>query len=86
MNNLSSKIISNLKESENFVSNKQGFCPVCNEQDLEYGSAEFEGDNMLYFPWECKSCGADGEEWYSMSFEGHNVNTDEGSVEVTLNK
>ena len=65
-----------------FKSNWQGMCPYCNSRDLDYGSIEFE-DDMCYFPWECCGCGKTGEEWYSMEFAGHNVNTEDGNIEIT---
>ena len=52
--------------------NNEGYCPFCGNTNLEYGAVNFEG-SMLYFPWKCASCGREGEEWYSMTFEGHNV-------------
>ena len=81
-NNVSTEVMKNLLKESSFKSNRQGECPVCGAQDLDYGAAEFEGDNMMYFPWTCNQCKAQGEEWYSMDFAGHNVNTDEGSIEV----
>lgn len=60
-----------------FVSNKQGYCPVCNSSQLNYGSVELEWD-MMYYPWECADCGAEGEEWYNVSFNGHNVADKDG--------
>ncbi len=33
---------------------------------------------MCYFPYECKSCGLKGEEWYSMQFAGHNIYNENG--------
>lgn len=64
-------------------SNKQGICPYCNSDDLEYGCVEFEGD-MCYFPFTCNSCDKQGEEWYNMDFSGHNVFDEEGTnIEVS---
>ena len=65
-----------------FKSNEMGFCPYCNNRDLVYGSVAYE-DNMCYFPWICDKCGHQGEEWYTMQFAGHNVNTNEGNIEIT---
>lgn len=64
-----------------FKGNNQGVCPCCGDENLEYGVAQFEGESM-YFPWECQSCKETGEEWYSLDFIGHNVNTDDGIIEI----
>lgn len=61
-------------------SNKQGHCPHCDSNNLEYGALEFERE-MFYFPFECKECGQIGEEWYYMEFSGHNVVNEEGKRE-----
>jgi len=82
-NNVSARIMESMLKESQFKSNRQGECPVCGEQDLDYGAVEFE-DDMEYFPWTCNQCGAQGEEWYSRDFAGHNVETDDGSVEVEL--
>lgn len=64
-----------------FKSNKKGTCPFCGEEDLEYGAVSFEGD-FCYFPWECNCCGEKGEEWYELSFAGHNVIVDGENIEI----
>lgn len=65
-------------------SNNAGTCPVCNQDSaLEYAEIEFDGD-MCWFPWRCKECGAEGEEWYILTFTGHNVYNEEGDcIEIT---
>lgn len=70
-------IIKQLEESDKTYINKCGVCPRCGNEDLEYGSIKLE-DNMCYFPYECKSCGLEGEEWYSMQFAGHNIYNENG--------
>lgn len=64
-------------------SNKQGVCPFCGEEGtLYYDCVEFE-DDFCYFPWKCANCGHEGEEWYSMEFDGHNViDKDGNNVEI----
>ena len=52
--------------------NEVGICPYCNSDDIEYGSAKFEGD-MLYFPCTCNNCKRNFEEWNEISFVGNNV-------------
>lgn len=59
--------------------NEAGKCPFCGSDDLDYGAMEPE-DDMIYYPWTCKDCGKHGEEWYTMTFEGHNVETKDGDM------
>lgn len=60
--------------------NNQGECPKCGlDGDFEYGKCELVED-MCYFPWECKNCGLQGEEYYRLEFSGHNVFTKDGDV------
>ena len=58
------------KEEIKIKSNDMGYCPVCDNDDLDYDSVQFEG-NMCYFPWHCKWCGTTGNEWYNLEFVGH---------------
>lgn len=53
-------------------SNEMGTCPMCNGCNLDYGCADFVED-MVYYPWTCADCRAEGEEWYKLDFVGHNV-------------
>lgn len=64
---------------EEYKSNEQGKCPKCNGMNLDYQPVDFE-DNMLYFRWKCEDCGQEGEEWYRMDFQGHNVYDEEGNI------
>ena len=57
--------------------NEQGVCPKCGSTNLEYEPAKNEGD-MLCYPWKCNNCGADGEEWYELTFAGHNLQNEDG--------
>lgn len=57
--------------------NEKGICPNCKEHSLNYGAIELEGE-AVYFPYECKDCGLQGEEWYSLEFLGHNIYNEEG--------
>lgn len=68
--------ITTLKKEHKLI-NKQGFCPRCKQPWLNYGAVEFE-DDMCYFPWHCDNCGLEGEEWYSLEFNGHNVVNENG--------
>lgn len=61
--------------------NRGGHCPVC-DGSLDYDSAEYV-DDQLYYPWTCEECGVQGEEWYRLEFNGHNIITEEGDcIEV----
>ena len=64
------------------LTNKQGICPRCGEIIDNYQEIQFEGD-MCYFPWHCDNCGLEGEEWYSLEFNGHNI-IDENGEEIEL--
>lgn len=65
------------------LSNNEGTCPFCNENNLNYGSAEFEW-NMVSYPWTCSNCGHTGEEYHRLEFIGHNVFDEEhNSIEIT---
>ena len=60
--------------------NEEGLCPFCGECDLEYGCIE-PADTMMYYPWTCKNCGKQGEEWYDMRFAGHSIENEDGCME-----
>lgn len=60
--------------------NEQGFCPKCHSYNLDYGTLDLEDDGMCHFPYKCKDCGQQGEEWYRLEFQGHNVYTEDGDV------
>lgn len=57
--------------------NEQSLCPRCKSEHLDYGSMMLEND-MCYFPYICKDCGQQGEEWYRLEFAGHNIITENG--------
>lgn len=57
-------------DQDNIV--RESHCPVCDSQELDYGSIELNG-NHAYYPWTCENCGSTGQEWYSMNFNGQNV-------------
>ena len=59
--------------------NRQGVCPKCGEIGLVYQPIEYI-DDMCYFPYKCKECGQEGEEWYRLEFQGHNIYTEDGDV------
>lgn len=59
--------------------NNEGVCPFCGDTDLQYEAIQLEG-NMSYYPWTCKKCSHKGEEWYDMTFAGHNVEDENGDL------
>lgn len=61
--------------------NKAGQCPHCGSDGLDYECMEPEYNNMVYYPWTCLDCGAKGEEWYTMTFTGHCVETEDDCME-----
>ena len=62
-----------------YKSNEQGICPKCQGDNLDYQSAEFV-ELMAYYRWTCKDCGQEGEEWYNLDFQGHNIYDEEGNI------
>lgn len=63
--------------------NKRGICPFCGQQTLEYDCVELV-DDMMYYPWECTNCEHRGEEWYNLTFAGHNIEDENGDCIITL--
>ena len=60
--------------------NEQGFCPKCHSYNLDYQAMQVEDDMMCYYPYKCEDCGMQGEEWYRLEFQGHNVYDEEGNI------
>lgn len=46
-----------------------GTCHACGSERLLYDGHEFDADSM-YFEYECEDCGAQGEEWYKLTYIG----------------
>lgn len=44
-----------------------GKCPVCESEDLTYGSSEIDNGH-IYYEYTCESCKNDGQEWYLLDF------------------
>ena len=67
-----------LKESIE-TNSKEGTCPVCHSDNIEYTSFELD-DYGVKYPFICNSCGAQGDEFYDMTFSEIRDNyTDESS-------
>lgn len=60
--------------------NQQGQCPKCHKYMLDYGPIQIEDDGMAYYPWQCDNCKTEGEEWYKLEFQGHNIYTENGEI------
>ena len=60
---------------------RQWKCPICDWENLDYGSVEFY-DDQCYFPRECGDCWAEWEEWYSMEFIWHERVIDNRLIET----
>lgn len=71
---------------------EEGVCPYCGGSDIDYGSVELE-DEMICYPATCNSYGRRFDEWYNLSFVGHNVGNDldtitnagDENVEIEMN-
>lgn len=59
--------------------NKQGVCPKCGGGRLNYLSQDTDS-NMIWYFYKCEDCGQEGEEWYRLEFQGHNVITEDGDM------
>ena len=59
--------------------NEPGECPRCSSYELDYEPVRVEG-NMAYYRYTCNNCGQEGEEWYSLEFEGHNIYDENGEI------
>ena len=47
---------------------RQGQCPKCGGEDIDYAAQASYGDEQIYYPAECKTCGCKFNEWYSMEW------------------
>lgn len=59
--------------------NEQGKCPRCSKHQLRYDAIRYI-DDMCWYPYKCENCGLEGEEWYRMSFAGHNIYDEKGEM------
>lgn len=55
-----------------FKKNEQGVCPICGGHNLDWGDMDMSGDS-LHYDWHCPDCNHDGQEWYRLTFDGHEV-------------
>ena len=60
-----------MKEKK-FKKNAKGVCPMCGSYNLNWGDSDIN-DNYLGYEYECEDCGAQGQEWYRLVFDGHEI-------------
>ena len=49
---------------------KEGICPICGSEDIEYQEIEIDFPTGVYFPCVCNKCQATFNEWYNVEFHG----------------
>jgi len=52
-----------------------GTCPICGNEELEYGDSGIE-DTGYYYRWDCPGCDSSGREWHNLVFDEHIIDTD----------
>jgi hypothetical protein len=72
---LSDEKVLQLLEKREFskTESQKEICPKCGSEDLAYGVAELMDSPYIYYPWKCRSCGAEGKEYGAIEFDGHEV-------------
>ena len=60
------------KEVVRFLSNLKETCPMCGCENLTFGDWHLSGEEVSY-EWVCPECGANGQEFYILKFDGHCV-------------
>jgi hypothetical protein len=70
-----------LKVNDTFNGNeiKQNSCPNCGSNDLAYNGSDFDGEFVTY-PYVCNQCDIEGAEYFSLKFEGHNIEIEEEEI------
>ncbi|MCL2369683.1 MAG: hypothetical protein FWC80_00405 [Firmicutes bacterium] len=53
-----------------FAKAKEGACPICGVENLDYGDSEIASGGAK-LPWNCNDCGGSGIEWHDMEFGEH---------------
>jgi hypothetical protein len=53
-----------------------GMCPICGQQDLDYGGPEFNGESVI-FNFTCKDCDNTGYEESHLTYMGTVINDEE---------
>lgn len=71
--------------NEFYKSNREGHCPQCDSDNLDYESCRQSRyqDGEEYFPYTCRHCGFQGEEWFSVIFNTHHDTATDEDVPKT---
>ena len=57
------------------IKQEQGKCPKCGGMSLTYGVLEPQ-DELIFYPFTCDDCNHEDKEWYSMTFIGNNLKSE----------
>jgi len=68
------------KLEESKVGYQAGICPKCGADIQDYEEVEWFDDSIGY-PFHCSNCGADGMEYYNLTFDEIVLNDDFGKTE-----
>ena len=60
--------------------NKEGTCPVCNSDNIEYGCLDIADGNAVFYPCSCNECHSMWDEVYTLKYSGAE-NIEEGYKE-----
>lgn len=47
---------------------RQGECPNCGSENLDFYNLSFAIDSQVYYEFTCNDCNAEGKEWYNLVF------------------
>jgi rubrerythrin len=64
---------------------KEGVCPICGNEELDYSNMDIADGNYIYYNWKCPKCDTVGKEYYELNFIGHNVWDSKQGKEVIHN-
>jgi hypothetical protein len=54
----------------------RGECPNCKSTNLDYDDVQFDGDDLMWFPFICDDCEAYGHEDYSVNYISSEVDVE----------
>lgn len=49
---------------------KEGICPVCHSDNIEYGYLDLESDDFIVYPCKCNECHSTWKEVYELKYFG----------------
>ena len=64
--------------------NEEGHCPKCGSFNLNWGDTE-TSDHYISYTYSCVDCGTEGQEFYALIFDGHNVYDKEDHKWIDVN-